>query len=357
MLQGGNAITWTYVEIAGTLTPTVSLSSFTTDNLSEGSTRKYYTDTRVSTYLSTWVGTTSITTLGTVSTGVWHGTAIADTYISSASTWNNHLLNTNNPHAVDKTDVGLSNVQNTALSTWTGSSYITTVGTLNGLLVSYTSIGASVVVAELKNHADTNYTGATLRLHAGSSSTYGVCDITSIRRANGADLTFYTSSSAAPPVMQEIMRLTTGKKIGIGTDTPLYTLDVAGDGNFDSNLDVGGYLAIAGKTIQTVSTEWVTSASYAIAPATSFVEIYCTSGAIIVNSGEAISVTGATDGQELFLSNTGNFTITLKSYAAGYLSSKIKTRVGVSEVVLTAGSYASAAAYFIFDGNYWIHIS
>ena len=40
------------------------------------------------TAVSTWAGSSNITTLGTISTGVWNGTAIADTYISSASTWN-----------------------------------------------------------------------------------------------------------------------------------------------------------------------------------------------------------------------------------------------------------------------------
>ncbi|MFT3908311.1 MAG: hypothetical protein QM737_02710 [Ferruginibacter sp.] len=37
---------------------------------------------------SAYVGQTSITTLGTITTGTWQGTAISDTYISSASTWN-----------------------------------------------------------------------------------------------------------------------------------------------------------------------------------------------------------------------------------------------------------------------------
>lgn len=40
------------------------------------------------TALSTWAGTNKITTLGTITTGVWHGSAIADTYIASASAWN-----------------------------------------------------------------------------------------------------------------------------------------------------------------------------------------------------------------------------------------------------------------------------
>jgi hypothetical protein len=38
------------------------------------------------TALSTWAGTTNVITLGTVTTGVWHGTAIADGYIATALT-------------------------------------------------------------------------------------------------------------------------------------------------------------------------------------------------------------------------------------------------------------------------------
>lgn len=37
---------------------------------------------------SAYIGQSSITTLGTIGTGTWQGTAIADTYISSATTWN-----------------------------------------------------------------------------------------------------------------------------------------------------------------------------------------------------------------------------------------------------------------------------
>lgn len=37
---------------------------------------------------SSYIGQASITTLGTITTGTWNGTAISDTYISSAATWN-----------------------------------------------------------------------------------------------------------------------------------------------------------------------------------------------------------------------------------------------------------------------------
>jgi hypothetical protein len=38
---------------------------------------------------SSYAGQSSIITLGTITTGVWNGSAISDTYISSATTWNN----------------------------------------------------------------------------------------------------------------------------------------------------------------------------------------------------------------------------------------------------------------------------
>lgn len=46
LLQNGGGITWTYNDALGTLTPAVSLASFSTTNLAEG-TNLYYTDERV----------------------------------------------------------------------------------------------------------------------------------------------------------------------------------------------------------------------------------------------------------------------------------------------------------------------
>ena len=42
---------------------------------------------------ATYIGQTSLTTLGTITTGTWNGAAIADAYISSAATWNAKLTN------------------------------------------------------------------------------------------------------------------------------------------------------------------------------------------------------------------------------------------------------------------------
>ena len=113
------------------------------------------------TALSTWAGSTNITTLGTVATGTWNATALGDSYISSAATWNakqnaltfgiadtnsvviDSASVANNDYAKftasglegrtaseTKTDLSLDNVENTALSTWTGSTNVTTLGTV-----------------------------------------------------------------------------------------------------------------------------------------------------------------------------------------------------------------------------------
>lgn len=61
------------------------------------------------TALSTWVGSLNVATLGTVTTGTWNGSAIGDTYISSAASWNTaytHSQATGNPHNTTAADVG-----------------------------------------------------------------------------------------------------------------------------------------------------------------------------------------------------------------------------------------------------------
>ena len=150
-----------------------------------------------------------ITKVGTVATGVWQGTAIADGYIASAATWNAKqaaltfgIANTNavkidaadvadgeyarftanglesrtigeikTELSLAKGDVGLGNVENTALSTWAGTTDITTVGTIAGGTWQGTAIGSSYIAdAFLKNDADDTTTGT---VTAGGFSTAG----------------------------------------------------------------------------------------------------------------------------------------------------------------------------------------
>jgi len=158
------------------------------------------------TALSTWTGSTSITTLGTISSGTWQGSSISATYIGNlpasqitSGTIDNARINWAAPNAIgsttaaagsftslsanngltvsagaitlkpagsggtsgqflttdgngvatwssiSKSTVGLGNVENTALSTWTGSANIATLGTITTGTWHGTAIGASYI--------------------------------------------------------------------------------------------------------------------------------------------------------------------------------------------------------------------
>jgi hypothetical protein len=121
------------------------------------------------TAISTWAGSSNITTLGTIATGTWNGTTIALTKGGTGATTKSAAFDALSPMStlgdiiyggiggtgtrlgkgtadqvlamnagatapewvsLTKTDVGLGNAENTAISTWAGSSNITTLGTV-----------------------------------------------------------------------------------------------------------------------------------------------------------------------------------------------------------------------------------
>lgn len=87
---------------------------------------------------------------------------------NSHSQIDSHIASTSNPHSVTKTQVGLGNVENTALSTWAGTTNITTLGT-----IATGSIPMSLITDELPveqgGTGHTSYTDGQLLI--GNSST------------------------------------------------------------------------------------------------------------------------------------------------------------------------------------------
>ena len=217
------------------------------------------------TKLSTWTGSTALTTLGTISTGTWQGTAIASSYVgnlpaskitsgtiavaqggtniasytigdilyASASTTLSKLGgNTTTTRkflrsvaatsgtavapawdTVTKTDVGLSNVENTKLSTWTGSTSITTLGTIGSGTWQGTAISSTYIGSH--NHSASNINEGTLAVARGGTNigSYTTGDIlyasggTTLSKLNGNTTTTSkflrskasTSGTAAAP--------------------------------------------------------------------------------------------------------------------------------------------------------------
>ena len=66
LIQNGTGLSFTYNDSLGTFTPTVSLSSFDTDNLSEGSTNKYFSNTLANSAIDARVTKTFVDNLNVV---------------------------------------------------------------------------------------------------------------------------------------------------------------------------------------------------------------------------------------------------------------------------------------------------
>lgn len=204
--------------------------------------------------LASGVIESSLTAVGTIGTGTWQGTAIDDSYISSAANWNAKLDSAGTIANLDyarfdsngdlagrsysevKSDLSLGNVENTALSTWAGSSNITTVGTIStgtwaGSVISlaYGGTGASLAdpnddrilfwddsfgggagsVAWLDIGSGLSITNQTLSATAGGGSGYEWFDGTTYATASvdisvTGSITAYKSGSTGDDVVMAI---------------------------------------------------------------------------------------------------------------------------------------------------------
>ena len=131
------------------------------------------------TALSTWTGSANITTLGTIGTGTWNGTTIAIANGGTGATTS----------AGARTNLGLGNVENTALSTWIGSTNITTLGTVG------TGTWSGEIITGQYGGTGVANTGKTITL-GGNLTTSGAFTTTLTTTAN-TSLTLPTSGTLA----------------------------------------------------------------------------------------------------------------------------------------------------------------
>ena len=177
-----------WYEFGGTVTSSVSANDLTGTTLASG------------------VVTSSLTQVGTIATGTWQGTAVADSYVESAATWNAKqsalTFGIADGNAVDidgsgtatgeyakftangiigeevadvKTDLSLNNVENTAISTWAGTTNVTTLGTIG----TGTWAATDVAVA-----------------HGGTGSSTASAARTALGVAIGSDVQIYNANTA-----------------------------------------------------------------------------------------------------------------------------------------------------------------
>ena len=126
---------------------------------------------------ASYSGQTSIVTLGTIINGTWNGVAIADSYISSSTTWNNKLNSsdfnvfsgTTLPNLYyNKTQIDSSFVKTTTFSSYTGS----TLTTLNNKVTTVVGGTGNIVIFGVGGAiSDSGITPASISGGTGSGTT------------------------------------------------------------------------------------------------------------------------------------------------------------------------------------------
>lgn len=117
------------------------------------------------------------------------------------------LVTTGNPHNVTKSDVGLSNVENTALSTWSGSTNLTTLGTIasgtwQGSVISQTYLAEDTTKVDKVSSTDNaivryNGTGGDVQNSSATIDDSGNV-VASSFRPTGAETTQYVNLTGSP---------------------------------------------------------------------------------------------------------------------------------------------------------------
>lgn len=314
------------------------------------------------TALSTWAGSTSLTTLGTITTGTWHGTAIGDTYISSASTWNAK-------QSALTFSTGLTNTTGTV--TVNASQSISTLSNLTGNGFVKTSSGTGTLSVDTTTYLTANQT-ITLSGDISGSGTTSIT--TTIGAAKVTNSMLAGSITAANLVGSDIATLGT-VTTGIWHATLIgATYGGTGVNNGSSTITIGGNITFSGaftfagtvtaNTAVTFPTSGTLANQTNLAPAVatltdgSTITITCSAANAVQNDvvtlggNRTLAISGATSGM------TGVLIVKQDATGGRTLASPSGSIVvpgGGSTLSLTSTASAVDILCWLYDGTsyYW----
>jgi hypothetical protein len=236
------------------------------------------------TALSTWAGSSNVTIVGVVTSGTWNGAVVGISYGGTGATTKTLAFNALSPlttlgdivyhdgtnsvrlagnitttkqvlaqtgigsisaapqwTTLTKSDVGLSNVENTALSTWAGSSNITTVGMISSgtwtasvIDVVHGGTGLNTVAAGSILAANTANTLSAITSASGTKVLKNIDGVVSWDTVAGISGITGTGTTGKIPKWSSASALTdsviteSSSNIGIGSTLPQAKLDIAG---------------------------------------------------------------------------------------------------------------------------------
>lgn len=234
------------------------------------------------------------------STGLWKNTTVDSLPSQTGNT--GKFLTTNGTSAswsvIDKTTVGLSNVENTALSTWSGSSNITTVGTIGTGTWQGSTISSTYIDTAIARLASPSFTGTPTAPTATSGTNTTQIATTAYVRTEISNLV-----ASAPSTLDTLNELATALgndpnfattvTNSLATKAPLASPSFTGSITLDSVVDVDTTSttvnANTATTIDSVSATTYRSAEYLVQVTQG--SKYTISKLIMIHNGTTANVT------------------------------------------------------------------
>ena len=232
------------------------------------------------TKLSTWAGSSYLTTVGTITSGTWHGSAIGNAYLENSTiTIANTAVSLGGALTASqlRSLLSINNVENTALSTWTGSTYINTVGTIttgtwhgsrieNGYLVHNkvtiagvdVSLGGSIAdytllsalgltsAASDISTLSSYFTNGIANQAARLSGSYTRSAWGQTFWSNGQPASISGAMTGVDSINGFLYITNSNGRLGVGTSQPSSTLHVAGGAYITSSIITDSYIYIGG---------------------------------------------------------------------------------------------------------------
>jgi len=301
---------------------------------------------------TSYVGQSTITTLGTITTGTWNGSVISTSYggtgTSTAFTLGSVIFaGASGVYSQDNTNFFWDDTNNRlGIGTATPTSKLHVVGTGTIMQLASAATTSSIYQTIVNPNAGTIYLG----FDSSTASTFG---------SGHAYATVLSSSSENALVLQtnDVNRITiTGDGlVGIGTATPTERLHVSGNVRYTTLLKPNNVSGTNGQVLGTNGTQdsWVTlSTSYIsdLNSYASFTNYYTESEVDTLLSGKQPTLPSGTSGQFLVKDSGGNL---------NFMDLKIRP-IGLSLERIAVGNtdnYLGEQPYFLFKDKRHIQVS